>query len=176
MAGSDIFSRYFSKMKGSGRTAPLARPKPADIVVTVCGFFLGITLIVCLFDKDNLLAAASFGASSVLVFGVPDAAMAQPRNVIFGNIFSAVAGVITVYLFGFNWWSPAVGTALAMLIMLLTGTTHPPGGAVALSAIMHEASIRYIFMPIAAGAIILVLVGMLVNNLSPHRQYPKYWF
>ena len=168
--------RYFSKMKGYKRTTPLVAPVPLDIILSLVGTLIGITTIVILSHKFDLLVIASFGASAVLVFGVPDAPMAQPRNVIFGHTFSAVAGVVTVMLFGLTWWSPAVGTALALLIMLLTKTTHPPGGATALFAVMSQVHFSYIFSPIMAGAVILVIIGLLVNNLSPNKHYPRYWY
>lgn len=168
--------RYISKMKGYKRTTPLVAPVPLDIILSLLGTFLGITAIVILSYKLDLLVMASFGASAVLVFGVPDAPMAQPRNVIFGHTFSAVAGVVTVMLFGLTWWSPAVGTALALLIMLLTKTTHPPGGATALFAVMSQVHFSYIFSPIMVGAVILVIIGLLVNNLSPNKHYPRYWY
>lgn len=168
--------RYISKMKGYKRTTPLVAPVPLDIILSLLGTFLGITAIVILSHKFDLLVMASFGASAVLVFGVPDAPMAQPRNVIFGHTFSALAGVVTVMFFGLTWWSPAVGTALALLIMLLTKTTHPPGGATALFAVMSQVHFTYIFSPIMVGAVILVIIGLLVNNLSPNKHYPRYWY
>ena len=168
--------RYISKMKGYKRTTPLVAPVPLEIILSLLGTFLGITAIVILSHKFDLSVVASFGASAVLVFGVPDAPMAQPRNVIFGHTLSAMAGVVTVMLFGLSWWSPAVGTALALLIMLLTKTTHPPGGATALFAVMSQVHFSYIFSPILAGAVILVIIGLLVNNLSPNKHYPRYWY
>lgn len=170
-----LLIKYISKMKGYKRTTPLVAPVPLDILLSMLGTLMGITAIVILSHKFDVSVMASFGASAVLVFGVPDAPMAQPRNVIFGHTLSAVAGVATVMLFGLTWWSPAVGTALALLIMLLTKTTHPPGGATALFAVMSQANFSYIFTPIIAGAVILVIIGLLVNNLSPNRHYPRYW-
>jgi CBS-domain-containing membrane protein len=35
---------------------------------------------------------------------------------------------------------------------------------------------RYILTPIMTGSAIMVLIALIVNNLSPHRRYPKYWF
>lgn len=167
---------YISKMKGYKRTTPLVAPVPLDILLSMLGTLMGITVIVILSHKFDLSVIASFGASAVLVFGVPDAPMAQPRNVIFGHTLSAVAGVATVMLFGLTWWSPALGTALALLLMLLTKTTHPPGGATALFAVMSQVHFSYIFIPIMAGTVILVIIGLLVNNLSPNRHYPRYWY
>jgi len=167
---------YMTKMKGFKRTTPLVAPVPLDMVLSILGTLLGITVIVLLSNWFDMSVIASFGASAVLVFGTPDAPMAQPRNVIFGHTLSAAAAVATVMMFGLTWWSPALGTALALFIMLVTKTTHPPGGATALFAILSQAQPSYILTPIMAGAVILVVIGLIVNNLSPNRHYPRYWY
>jgi CBS-domain-containing membrane protein len=74
-----------------------------------------------------------------------------------------------------------IGVSLAIVAMLLTKTVHPPAGATALIAIIGGEKIQklgflYVLVPIALGAVILVLVAMLVNNLSENRRYPEYWF
>lgn len=171
-----LLIRYISKMKGLTRTTPLVSPVPLDIIISWVGAFLGITAIVLFSHKFDLSVVASFGASAVLIYGVPDAPLSQPRNVIFGHTLSAVAGVATFIMFGLTWWSPALGTALALVVMLITKTTHPPGGATALFAVLSKAHPSYILTPIMAGAVILVIIGLLVNNLSPNRQYPRYWY
>jgi len=168
--------RYITKMKGYKRTTPLVSPPPLDVILTWLGAFLGIAAITLFAQNFALPVVASFGASAVLIYGVPDAPLSQPRNVVFGHTFSAVAGVATFMMFGLTWWSPAVGTALALAVMLLTKTTHPPGGATALFAVLSEAHPSYIFTPIMVGAVILVVIGLLVNNLSPNRHYPRYWY
>ncbi len=168
--------RYLSKMKGYKRTAPLVSPPPLDVIISWLGAFLGITAITLFARQYALPVVASFGASAVLIYGVPDAPLSQPRNVIFGHTLSATAGVSTFMIFGLTWWSPALGTALALVVMLLTKTTHPPGGATALFAVLSKAHPNYIFTPIMSGAVILVIIGLLVNNLSPNRHYPRYWY
>ncbi|HWQ43367.1 MAG TPA: HPP family protein [Desulfosporosinus sp.] len=171
-----LLSRYISKMKGSKRTTPLVSPPPLDVILTWLGALLGITAIVLLAHQYELPIVTSFGASAVLIYGIPDAPLSQPRNVILGHTLSAAAGVATVMMFGLTWWSPGVGTALALVVMLLTKTTHPPGGATALFAVLSKAEPSYILTPIMAGAVILVILGLIVNNLSPNRQYPRYWY
>jgi CBS-domain-containing membrane protein len=173
---SSLLIRYISKMKGFKRTTPLVSPPPLDVILTWLGAFLGITAIALFAHQYELPVVASFGASAVLIYGVPDAPLSQPRNVIFGHTLSAAAGVATFMMFGLTWWSPGVGTALALVVMLLTKTTHPPGGATALFAVLTKAHPSYILTPIMAGATILVIIGLLVNNLSPNRQYPRYWY
>lgn len=168
--------KYFSKMKGTRRTNPLVAPPVFDIIISSLGSFLGImTIAILSFGYNMPMMVSSFGASAILIYGVPDASLSQPRNVFFGHIISAVAGVSIYMLFGLTWWSSALGIALALLLMLLTKTTHPPGGATALFAILSEAHPLYILTPVAAGAIILILIGVLINNLSPNRSYPRYW-
>lgn len=68
-----------------------------------------------------------------------------------------------------------MATSLAIVLMLITGTVHPPGGATALGAVLNQASPIYILTPVAAGAAIMVIIALLVNNLSPNRRYPRYW-
>src|SRR6478735_10932469 len=43
--------------------------------------------------NDNLFLIGSFGASSVLVYGVIQSPLAQPRNLIGGHLVSALTGV-----------------------------------------------------------------------------------
>ncbi|OLN27690.1 HPP family protein [Desulfosporosinus metallidurans] len=170
-----LFINYIFKMKGYKRTTPLVSPAPLDVIITWFGAFLGMTAIVLFSHQFELPIVASFGASAVLIYGVPDAPLSQPRNVIFGHTLSAAVGVATYMMFGLTWWSPALGTALALVVIILTKTTHPPGGATALFAVLSKAHPSYILFPIATGAVILVIVGLLVNNLSPNRHYPRYW-
>ncbi len=67
------------------------------------GSFIGIGLIAFLQsqtlpESDVVYLIGSFGASSVLVYGVIQSPLAQPRNLIGGHLISAIIGV-TVYKF-----------------------------------------------------------------------------
>ncbi len=169
--------KYLVKFKGHKRITPLVSPAPVDILITLLGTMLGISFLsILLFIYEIPMLAASLGASAVLVYGVPDAPLSQPRNVILGHTFSASIGVLTYQIFGITWWSVALGAALALLVMLLTKTTHPPGGATAMLAVLNGAGPMFIVAPMISGSIILVLVAVLVNNLSPNRNYPRYWY
>lgn len=168
---------YLAKFKGKKRTTPLVAPVPLDILITLLGSFIGLSMLgILLFVYKMPMLAAPLGASTVLVFAAPDGPLSQPRNVIWGNTLSAAIGVITYQAFGMSWWSVALGPSLAIAIMLLTKTTHPPGGAAALLAVLSAAKPSYIFTPIFLGSLALVLMGILINNLSPNRNYPRYWY
>lgn len=168
--------KYLSKMKGKKRNVPLKAPCALDIFISALGAFSGIGIVAILAMMYDLpMLAASFGASAVLLYGVPDAPLSQPRNVFFGHVISAITGVLFYSLLGSTWWSAALAVAVAIALMLITKTAHPPGGATALLAVLSQARPIFILTPIAAGAAILIVVAVLVNNISPNRSYPHYW-
>lgn len=142
------------------------------------GFALGITGI------DNLFLIGSFGASAVLVYGVPQAEFSQPRNLVGGHFVSALVGVTTFQFLGSDsFWACPVAVAFAIFAMQITRTVHPPGGATALIAVAGGEKITslgflYVFCPVLTGTIILVMVALLVNNVSYNqsRSYPHYWW
>lgn len=167
---------YFQKMKGVARDKPLPTLHPFDVFISWVGAFLGISTVAFLTITYGVpLMVASFGASAVLIYGVPDVPLAQPRNVILGHILSATTGVIVYSIFGLTWWSTALGCSLSIALMLLTKTTHPPAGATGMVAVWTQQTPMFIFAPVAVGAIILVVIGLFTNNISPRRSYPKYW-
>lgn len=176
LSSAGYIVNYLNKMKGTKRTAPLTAPSSHELFIAFLGAFTGIAAVAIPSIVYNMpMLVASFGASAVLVYGVPDVPLAQPRNVIGGHVISAVTGVVIYGLFGLTWWSAALATASGIVLMLVTRTAHPPGGATALVAVLNRASPIYILMPVALGAVMLVAVGLLINNLSPSRSYPRYW-
>lgn len=156
---------------------------------TFLGSFLGIGLIgLCnnsLFTKnDNLFLIGSFGASSVLLFGTINSPLAQPRNLIGGHIIGAFIGVtIQQWVPHELWLSSALSVSLSIVLMQMTKTLHPPGGATALIANIgsykiHSLGYWYIVNPVLSGVALLLLVALLVNNATPDRSYPanKDWY
>ena len=148
------------------------------------GSFLGIGLIafiqsVYLSENDNLFLIGSFGASSVLIYGVIQSPLAQPRNLIGGHIVSAIIGVTVFQLLpDIIWLTAPLAVALSIIGMQYTKTLHPPGGATALIAVSGSESIKdlgylYVFFPVLSGVVILLLVALIVNNMTSQRKYPS---
>jgi CBS-domain-containing membrane protein len=134
---------------------------------------LAITEITTLVGHPLLIG--SFGASAVLLFGATDSPLSQPRNLVGGHLVSAVVSVVVVALFGSSPLTMAIGVGLAIFAMNLTHTTHPPGGATALIGVQGAAGPGFIFVPVLAGALILLLTALFTNNVVYHRSYPKHW-
>ena len=176
--------RYFHKMRGSTRSPP--RVRPIEVFWSWVGAFLGIGLVGYLDQhlfagRDSALLLGSFGASAVLVYGAPRSPLAQPRNVLGGHVVSAVVGVASYQAFHrWPWLAAAVAVATALAAMHLTRTLHPPGGATALIAVIggpkiHSLGYLYALVPAGLGAVLLLAVGLLVNNLARERSYPEFW-
>ncbi len=136
-----------------------------------------------IFEAQNVeFLMASFGASAVLVFGAPQSPLAQPRNVIGGQFISAIAGV-TCQLFLANWPTLAACTSvsLAILLMTLTKTLHPPGGASALLAVVGDESIKhlgylYAVIPCLMGGALVVVIGITLSYVTGRKVYPIRWW
>ncbi|WP_310589671.1 HPP family protein [Dyadobacter psychrotolerans] len=156
---------------------------------TFVGSFLGIALIGFINKEsfsvtDNVFLIGSFGASSVLIYGIVNSPLAQPRNLIGGHVICAVVGVTVHYIIPNEiWLSSAFAVSLSIVFMQITKTLHPPGGATALIANIGSEKITslgylYVFSPVLSGVIILLLVALLVNNRAAHRKYPanKNWY
>ena len=156
---------------------------------TFIGSFTAIALIGLINNEnlsttDSIFLIGSFGASSVLIYGIVNSPLAQPRNLIGGHVICALVGVTVHYIIPNEiWLSSALAVSLSIVFMQITKTLHPPGGATALIAIIGSEKITslgylYVLSPVLSGAIILLLVAILVNNRAAHRQYPvnKNWY
>lgn len=175
---------YLLKMKGGAKSPPGVGL--SEVVWSLVGSLTGIGICGYLSSNyfepaDLTLIIGSFGASAVLVYGAIKSPLAQPRNLIGGHILSGLVGVASYQILGQSLWvAAAFGVSLAIAAMLATKTLHPPGGATALIAVIggqkiHELGFLYAFIPAGLGAVILLLVALLVNNLSRNRRYPEYW-
>ena len=176
--------KFFSKMKGGGLSPPAVGF--SEIVWSWVGAFLGITSVAFLnynlfSDTDLIFIIGSFGASAVLIYGAVRSPLAQPRNFIGGHIISAIIGVIAFKFFNTHiWLASSLAVATAIAAMHATKTLHPPGGATALIAVIgsqkiHNLGFYYIFVPVGAGAVIMLIIALIVNNLCKTRKYPEFW-
>lgn len=171
----DAATSYLMKMKGEGGKSPL-QVNVYDIITGFLGGAITIFILGLLtrFTYTPLLIA-SFGASCVLAFGLWNSPLSQPRNIIGGHFISTLIGLIIYHVFGNEPWSLAMGVGLAIGLMMLTKTTHPPAGADPIIIILGSYTWEYLFTPVLTGSIVIVLLALLINNLSSNRKYPVFW-
>ena len=95
LLSSSIRFRQKEIMKGKSIQPSFKRWEPFR------SFIGGLIAISCLGILSNLsnysLLIAPFGASTVLLFGVPNSPLAQPRNLILGNLIGAISAVLCVF-------------------------------------------------------------------------------
>lgn len=149
------------------------------------GAFFGIGIIAFLQSQqiseiENIFLIGSFGASSVLIYGAVNSPLAQPRNLIGGHVLSALVGV-TVFKFlpEILWLNASLAVAFSIVVMQITKTMHPPGGATALIAVLPAQKIQdleywYVLSPVFSGAVILLIVALIFNNIPKGRKYPHH--
>jgi CBS-domain-containing membrane protein len=175
---------YFKKMRGTTKSPPIV--SFFEIIWSWVGAFLGIASVALinysiLEGTDLVMIIGSFGASAVLIYGAIKSPLAQPRNLIGGHVVSAIIGVTCYQIFHSNMWLAAsVAVATAIAVMHATKTLHPPGGATALIAVIgsqkiHNLGYLYVIMPAGLGAVVMLAIALLVNNIPKDRRYPEFW-
>lgn len=101
------------------------------------------------------LAVIPFATSIVLVIGSPDLPAAQPRALIGGHVISTLVGLAMVKTIGPLPWVAATAVGFAVLVMMLTGTFHPPAGINPLLVVSANLSWQFLAAPVLAGALML---------------------
>ena len=112
-----------------------------------------------------------FGASMVLVMAVHESPLAKPTNILLGHVLSALSGVFVLYLIGDHFIALGLAVGLAIFVMIVTNTIHPPAGANPIIVILTGQGISFVLFPVAVGALLLVLFAYLYNKLLK-RNYP----
>jgi len=151
--------------------------KPILQKALIAGFFSAFTIgvLTVLTYKSTLgyFIAGSFGSSMVLLFGFPESPFAQPKNVFFGHLCTALVGVIFVNFIPLPiYMSIALGVGAGVFLMILLNIVHPPAGGNPIMVIIGSASFDYLINPIIFGCIIILLLAILVNKFLLQKNYP----
>ena len=141
--------------------------------ISAFGAFLCISVLAYLnsFEESNLWLIPPFGASMVLVMAVHESPLAHPRNILFGHILSAVAGVFVFSILGSSFISLGLAVGLAIFLMMSTKTVHPPAGANPIIAILGAKGVSFILMPVAVGASFIVLFAIIYNKVLKRKYF-----
>ncbi|PVX47041.1 HPP family protein [Flavobacterium sp. 103] len=149
------------------------------------GSFVGIGVLAYIQSihfkgNDAVYLIGSFGASSVLVYGIIQSPFSQPRNLVGGHVISAIIGVTVHKLVpDIIWIAAPLAVSFSIIFMQITKTLHPPGGATALIAVIGSDKIKalgymYVFSPVLIGVLILLLTALIFNNMTSSRTYPSH--
>ena len=145
---------------------------------SIAAFFsiitIGILTLLTYKTEFGIFLVASFGSSMVLLYGYPESPFAQPKNVFFGHLVTAVVGMFFLYLIPLPLFiiiPLAVGFGVGL--MILFNVTHPPAGGNPIIVIMGSVSLDYLLSPIISGSIIILVFAIIINRFILKKSYPK---
>ena len=122
----------------------------------------------------------------MLIYAAIDSPLAQPRTLIGGHFIGALLGICISKLsrllppghyIELQWLAASLSISLAIVVMQLTKTVHPPVGATALLATTDPQFIDlswYLLPIVLLSSSLALIVALLVNNIQ--QRYPLFWF
>jgi CBS domain-containing membrane protein len=149
----------------------------ASLAAFVAMLVVGLLSDVWLDGIGLMVMVASMGASAILLFATPNSPLAQPWPLVAGNLIAAFIGITCARLIGDPWLAAAVAVAASLLAMHLSHSLHPPGGAVALMAVLggetvHAKGYAFMFAPVGLNVVLLLGMALILNNLPRAHGYP----
>ena len=147
------------------------------IKAIIAGFFsavtIGVLTVLTYKTTLGLFIAASFGSSMVLLFGFPESPFAQPKNVFFGHLITALVGVFFVNFIPLPIYISIAGAVgIGIFLMIILDVVHPPAGGNPIMVIIGSASFEYLINPIIFGCILILLIAIIVNKFLLKKNYP----
>ena len=148
--------------------------KKALLAGIFSAFTIGVLTVLTYKSALGLFLAGSFGSSMVLLFGFPESPFAQPKNVFFGHLITAIVGLLFlnfVPLPIFLTIPLAVGFGVGLMILL--NVTHPPAGGNPIIVIIGSVSFDYLLSPVISGSVIIIIFAIIVNKFILKKSYPS---
>lgn len=139
-----------------------------------CGL-AGLVVLLLLLILDSVtqtVLIAALGASAFIAFAVPRSLHSGPRSMIGGYVVGIISGsamamlsslvnIPAVPVHAVTIVFGALAISLAMFLMVVTRTEHPPAAALALGLVLNEWNLLTLVV-VLAGVIILSIVKRLV--------------
>ena len=145
----------------------------ASLAGIFSAFTIGVLTLVTYKTELGLFLAASFGSSMVLLYGFPESPFAQPKNIFFGHLLTALVGVIFVNFIPLPiFLIIPIAVGFGIFLMIILDVVHPPAGGNPIMVIIGSASFEYLFSPIITGTIIILLFGVILNKYILKKNYP----
>lgn len=115
-----------------------------------------------------------FAATAILVLITPDKSFAQPRNIVGGYLICCTLALAVGAWMPISGLVAAGAVGVAVGLMLVTDTLHPPGAATLLLLLLapRTPDWRVVFGVVPLGVAVLLGTGWLLNKLVLKQHYP----
>ena len=132
--------------------------KNKAMLLGVLGATIGIIALQFITNASGVeLVAASFGATFVLIFALPDSPVVKPKNIVGGYLISTFISLLVFEFIGNDPFSLGLAFGLSFVLMQLTKTLHPPAGSIPLLILFVPPDWKFILTPILAGVIFILI-------------------
>lgn len=150
--------------------------RPSQILLATVGALIAVSALAWFsMTTGGLLLLGSFGASSLLLFALPEAPLSQPRSVVGGHLIASAAALVCLLICGPQWWAVGLATGLGVGLMMATRTVHPPAGSNAIIVFLVKPSGVFLIGSTLAGAVALVAIAVAYHRVTRRHRYPLYW-
>lgn len=172
-------SRILQRLQAERRRGRAYQPRfnLHQVGVSWLGALLSIALLGGLSVWSGVpLIAAPLGASAVLLFGYPASPLAQPRNIVLGNLVGASLAVCTTRWLGHGPLVIALAVGLTILLGQQLRCLHPPAGGLAFLGVALRLQPDFVVFPVLVGSLLLVLLAVAFSRgVKDALPYPHHW-
>ncbi len=133
---------------------------PKHYVLQTLLAFVAVAAVVTVFGVlTSGVIVAALGASAFVVFATPHSSIARPRNLIGGHVLCMAIGLLCSIPFRFELLARnehtagilgAAAVALAIFVMVVTDTEHPPAAGNALAFAITSIDFAHILFTLGA--------------------------
>jgi CBS-domain-containing membrane protein len=140
---------------------------------------VGIILYIFRFLSGGIVIVAALGASTFIVFAMPDSITAQPRRLIGGHALGLLSGAFSYFVLLSGYLDKptvsqevlfilagALAVGLSIFLMTITNTEHPPAATTAIGVVANGWSYQVALL-VLLSALCLALARRL---LRPHLK------
>jgi len=136
---------------------------------------IGILAYMTYQTELGLWLLASFGATTVIVFGYHDNPFAQPKNVFFGHLLTTLVGILFITFFEVSFVTIGLAVGIGVMLMMAFKITHPPAGGNTIVVMLTQDSFQFLIFPIMVGAVTIIIGGVIYNRFILKKKYPLKW-
>ena len=156
-------------MKISKKFEPLVAGMAAATIIGILSFLSFET-------STGFWLIFSFGSTVLIVLVFYESEFAQPSNILLGHLLGIIIGILFNEFFGISFITLGLSVGATVTLMIYFKIIHPPAAANPLIALFADVSLNYVFFPVLAGSIVIIVLSILINKLLLKRAYPKRWY